>query len=364
MKKILFYIAILFALLGAYGAFSVLKNRPQKIPIPPITAINSISDIIQPYIENDKTKGVSIGIYKDGEIEFYNFGIVADANKVTPSEKSIYEIGSITKTFTAAVLAQMVEEGKVNYDDRVAKYLPKEVVNWSAEVSITLEDLATHSSSLPRMPFNFFKRAIFNPSNPYKNYTIEDMYDFLKGFEPSPKSERKPDYSNLGMGLLGHILAGVDGLSYEAMVRKRIFQPLQMDDSLIEIAEGQLIQGHDGSGSPTSQWDLPTFAGAGAIRSSTTDMMKYLVANINEVAPYGLTHEPKRDYSSSRKIGLAWISQKKGDLAFTWHNGGTGGFRTFTGFSKDKKVGVIVMANSIQSVDAIGIRILQFMAKK
>jgi len=364
MKKILFYIVVLFGVLGAYGAFSVLKNRPQKIPIPPIVEINSIVDIIQPYIENDKTKGVSIGTYKNGEIEFYNFGIVADASKVTPSEKSIYEIGSITKTFTAVVLAQMVEEGKVNYDDRVAKYLPKEVVNWSAEVSITLEDLATHSSGLPRMPSNFLKRAIFSPSNPYKNYTVEDMYDFLKDFEPSPKSERKPDYSNLGMGLLGHILAEVDELSYEAMVRKRIFEPLQMDDSLIEIAEEQLIQGHDGSGSPTSQWDLPTFAGAGAIRSNTTDMMKYLVANINGEAPFVSTHAPKKEMSSFRKIGLAWINQKKGKLTFTWHNGGTGGFRTFTGFSKEEKVGVIVMANSIQSVDAIGIRILQFLAKK
>jgi len=254
-------------------------------------------------------------------------------------------------------------EGKVDYTHPIAKYLPKEVVTWSPEVGITLEDLATHNSSLPRMPSNFIKRAIFDMSNPYKNYTVDDMYDFLKDFEPSPKSDRKTHYSNLGMGLLGHILANVDGLSYESMVDKRIFQPLKMEDSMIEIAEGQLIQGHDGSGYPTSQWDLPTFAGAGAIRSTTTDMMKYLVANINEVPPYHLTHTPKKDYSSSRKIGLAWISQKKGDLAYTWHNGGTGGFRTFTGFSKNKKVGVIVMANSSQSVDAIGIRILQLLAK-
>lgn len=363
MKKILFYILLAFSLLGAYQAFSFFKNKPQKIPIPTLSEINTLEDIVQPFIANDRTKGLSIGTFQDGKIEFYNFGICSDEKQVTPSEKSIYEIGSITKTFTTTVLAQMVVEGKINYEDPITKYLPKEIVNWSAAVSITLEDLATHSSSLPRMPSNFIKRAIFDMSNPYKNYTVSDMYDFLKDFEPSPKSARKVDYSNLGMGLLGHILANVDDLSYEEMVRKRIFQPLKMDDSLIEIAAGQLIQGHDGSGNPTSQWDLPTFAGAGAIRSNTTDMMKYLVANINGAAPYSLTHAPKKDYSSSKKIGLAWISQANNGLDITWHNGGTGGFRTYTGFSKDKKVGVIVMANSIQSVDAIGIRLLQFLAK-
>ncbi len=365
MKKILLYISlaiVFFAITGFAYAYNKFKQNP-SISIPPLTEITAIADIVKPYIDNEMTKGLSIGIYKDGEIEFYNYGICSDKNPVLPTENAIYEIGSITKTFTGAILAEMVVEGKVNYNDPVTKYLPKEVVNWSPELAITLEDLATHNSSLPRMPSNFIKRAIFNMSNPYKNYTVEDMYDFLKDFEPLPKSERKSDYSNLGMGLLGHILANVDGLSYEEMVRKRIFQPLGMDDSCIEIAEGKLIQGHDGSGSATSQWDLPTFAGAGAIRSTTTDMMKYLVANIDEVAPYGITHEAKRNYSRSRKIGLAWIIQTKNDLDITWHNGGTGGFRTYTGFSKDKKVGVIVMANSIQSVDAIGTRILQLLAK-
>ena len=189
------------------------------------------------------------------------------------------------------------------------------------------------------------------------------MYDFLKGYTPKVKKKRKVEYSNLGVGLLGHILAQVNGVSYEEMVRNRIFQPLGMEESLIEIAAGKMIQGHDAIGSPTSQWDLPTLAGAGAIRSTTTDMMKYLVANLSNKKPYADTHNPRKDMSDFQKIGLGWISQKNDDLAFTWHNGGTGGFRTFTGFSKEKQVGVIVLANSIQDVDAVGVRILEFLAK-
>lgn len=350
-------------ILGILSATYTFRNKAQNIPIPSVAVINSIAEIAQPYIDNDRTKGLSIGTYKNGEIAFYNFGVCSDENPILPSEQSIYEIGSITKTFTTTVFAQMVSAGIVQYDDPISKYLSKEIVNWSPDVSITLEELATHSSSLPRMPNNFLKSALFNPGNPYKDYSVTDMFDYLKSFEPALKSERKVDYSNLGMGLLGHILAGVDGVSYEEMVTKRIFQPLAMTDSSIEIAEGKLIQGHNGSGSTTSQWDLPTLAGAGAIRSSTTDMMKFLVANIKEEGAYALTQAPRKDLSDFQKIGLAWISQKNDDLAFTWHNGGTGGFRTFTGFSKEEKVGVIVLANSVQSVDEVGIRILEFLAK-
>lgn len=364
MKKVLFFISIPFMILGIISATYTVKNWTPAINIPTIAEVSSIKDIVTPYIENEKTKGLSIGTYQNGKIAFHNFGICSDENATVPTDQSIYEIGSITKTFTTAVLAQMAAEGKVKYDDRVAKYLPKEVVTWSSDVGITLEELATHSSSLPRMPSNFLKRAIFNPSNPYKDYTVEDMYDFLKEFEPQVKSDRKPEYSNLGMGLLGHILTKVDGeISYEAMIQKRIFQPLGMENSMIEITEGQLIQGHDGSGSPTSQWDLPTLAGAGAIRSNTTDIMKYLVANIAEEQPYVQTHAPKKEFSDFQKIGLAWISQTNNGLEFYWHNGGTGGFRTFTGFSKKDNTGVVVLSNAVQSVDEIGVRILEFLSK-
>ena len=122
VKKILFYIILLFGLLGAFSAFTFFKNKPQEIPIPALSGTTTIEDIIQPFIANDRTKGLSVGTYQDGKIEFYNFGICSDKNRVAPSEKSIYEIGSITKTFTATVLAQMVAEGKVNYEDPIVKY--------------------------------------------------------------------------------------------------------------------------------------------------------------------------------------------------------------------------------------------------
>jgi len=324
--------------------------------------MSTIEDIVQPYIAAEKTKALSVATYQDGKIEYLNFGICSDENPVAPTQNSLYEIGSITKTFTGTVLAEMVEEGKVEYDDPIAKYLPEGTCNWSDDKSITLAALSTHTSGLPRIPNNMLKRVLLSPDNPYKNYTVADMYDFLKDYEPTDKAQRKCEYSNLGVGLLGHILALVDSRSYEEMIRVRIFQPLAMDNSTITLGSKSLIQGHDGAGNPTSPWDLPTLAGAGAIRSTTEDMMKYLVANITEQEPYVQTHAPRESMSDFQKIGLGWISQTNEDLAFTWHNGGTGGFRTFMGFSKDSKVGVIVLANSVQGVDEIGIRIMEFLA--
>ena len=363
MKKIIFWTILGIILLGVVGFTYVYKKIVQDIPVPPLTEITSIEDIVEPYIANEMTKGLSIGTYRDGEIQFYNYGIKSDKELETPTQESIYEIGSITKTFTGTVLAALVKEGKVRYDDPIAKFLPDSVANWSADKAITFEELSTHTSGLPRLPNNLMKNFFIDMDNPYRNYAAADMYDFLSKYEPKEKAARKSEYSNLGVGLLGHLLAEINGTSYEEMIQNHIFQPLGMSQSTITIEEELLMQGHDAVGVPTSQWDFIALAGAGAIRSSTTDMMKYLVANIEEQMPYVLTHEPRKEMSDFQKIGLGWISQKNKKLAFTWHNGGTGGFTSFTGFSKADQVGVIVLANSVQSVDGIGVRILEFLAK-
>lgn len=363
MKKIILWSILGIILIAIVGFTYVYKKIVQNIPVPPLTEVSSVADIVQPYMDNKMTKGLSIGTIKNGKIEFYNFGVCSDKKPEKPTEKSIYEIGSITKTFTGTVLADMVAEGKLSFDDPIAKFLPADVCNWSTEKAITLEELSTHTSGLPRLPNNLTKNFFADMDNPYKNYAAEDLYEFLRQYEPKEKSARKSEYSNLGVGLLGHILATIDGKSYEEILQTRIFQPLEMENTTIEIAEGQLIQGHDAIGEPTSQWDFQAIAGAGAIRSSTEDMLKYLMANLSEKEPYLTAHTPRTNMSDFQKIGLGWISQKNGDLAFTWHNGGTGGFTSFTGFSKDNNIGVIVLANSVQGVDKIGVRVLEFLAQ-
>lgn len=277
----------------------------------------------------------------------------------------VFEIGSITKTFTASLLADMAARGDVRLDDPVAKYLPP-----SAHVpsrngkQITLVDLATQSSGLPRLPSNLAPR---NPANPYADYSVEQLYAFLSGYELPRDVGATYEYSNLGMGLLGHALALKAGTSYENLVNRRLLTPLGMRETAITLSpalRSRLAPGHDGEGNVVPNWDLPTLAGAGALRSTALDMLMYLAANLDTTAkPLARamreTHTPRRDAGSNMQIGLAWhiLSRPSGNIV--WHNGGTGGYRSYLGFDPVRRVGVVLLSNvGNANVDDLGFHLL------
>lgn len=371
MKKIILTtlaVILLSVVCFGYQLFTGIRAMQEsgEIEIAAIQEITNIDEIVKPYMEHEDTKGLSIGVYDNGQITYHDYGICSDENPVPPTNKSIYEIGSITKTFTAAILVQMVQEGKVKYDDSISKYLPKDVVNWPDSLAITLEELATHQSGFPRIPDNGMTKALFNLDNPYKNYTQQDLYDFLKSYTPKSKDKRKVDYSNLGMGLLGDILAQIENCSFEQLIQTRITKPLGMDNTYAGFKENMQITGHNGYGDPTAAWEQQVLGGAGAIRSNTADMMKYLTANIKAEQPFAEAHTPRADMGKASKIGLAWITlyPEDTDLELLFHNGGSGGFRSAMLFSKDKQMGVVVLGNSVESVDKIGIRIMELIDEK
>lgn len=341
-------------------------QQAKDIEVPAIENITSINDIVQAYVNDETTKALSIGIYDNGKTTYYNYGICSDENPVPPDNQTIYEIGSITKTFTTAALVQLVEEGKVKYEDQIAKYLPKEVVNWGDSVAITLEELATHQSGLPRLPNNMIKHMLLNMDNPYKKYGEQNLYDFLKSYTPELKDQRKVAYSNLGMGLLGYILAQVSNISYNELIQTKITKPLGMANTYADFIDEKQVTGHNGYGKPTSAWELKALKGAGSIRSNTADLMKYMIANIQSKFPFEETHHFKADFDEKTKIGLAWLTiyPKDTNLELLFHNGGTGGFRSTLLFSKETQQGVVVLSNGIHSVDAIGIRIMEFLEKQ
>lgn len=372
MKKvilILITVLLLSVFCFGYQFFTGVAGmiEADDIKIAKVEEVNTIDDIVQPYIEHDKTKGLSIGIYDNGQVTYHNYGICSDENPVPPTNQSIYEIGSITKTFTATVLVQMVQEGKVKYDDPISMYLPKEVVNWSSDsLTITLEELATHRSGLPRLPNNHLKGGLFNINNPYKNYSEQDLYDYLKSYTPKPKDKRKVNYSNLGMGLLGNILAMVENSSYEELIQSKITGPLGMNNTYAGFKNDIQLTGYNGFGQSTPAWEFQTLGGAGNIRSCTEDMMQYLLANIEARQPFVETHKFRADFGKKSKIGLGWIIFNIEDtgLELHFHDGGSGGFRSAILFSEEHQMGVIALANSIQSVDEIGIRIMELIGKE
>ena len=309
--------------------------------------------------------GVVIGLMEaDGSTRILSAG-KADNGALVLDGHSVFEIGSITKTFTNAILADMVRKGEVSLDDPVQKYLPSTVkIPTRNGKEITLLDLATASSGLPGMPSNFKPK---DPTNPYADYTVAQMYEFLSGYTLTRDIGARYEYSNLGMGLLGHALALKAGKSYDALVEERVLKPLGMKDTKIELTpdlKRRLALGHNPAGTVVANWDLPTLAGAGALRSTVTDMLKYLAANLDSTSkPLGttlaFTHTSRRPTTSpTLTMGLGWHILKSPGGSVVWHNGGTGGYRTFMGFDLAKRVGVVVLSNSAISVDDIGLHVV------
>ncbi|HTI03760.1 MAG TPA: serine hydrolase, partial [Gemmatimonadales bacterium] len=279
---------------------------------------------------------------------------------------AVFEIGSITKVFTASVLADMVARGEVRLDDPVAKYLPASVhVPSYGGKQITLVDLATQSSGLPRLPTNFAPR---DSTNPYADYTVAQLYAFLSSYQLPRDVGATYEYSNLGMGLLGHALALRAHTSYESLVRARILAPLGMRETAITLTPqltARLAPGHDAEGHVVPNWDLPTLAGAGALRSTARDMLTFLAANIDTGTTalnreFATTHAPRHPAGSpTMQIGLAWHILARPGGSIVWHNGGTGGYRSFLGYDPARRMGVVILANSNNAaVDDLGFHLI------
>ena len=326
---------------------------------------DAIQALIQSRIDEKRAVGIVVGVMEaDGTARTFTAG-EAGTDAQSLGERSVFEIGSITKVFTAILLADMVAKGEVGYDDPVAKFLPEGEVTMPARdgKDITLLDLATHRSALPRMPDNFTPA---DASNPYADYTVEQMYEFLSNHELRRDIGSEAEYSNLGVGLLGHVLARVNGSSYEELVRGRILDPLGMSNTAITLSGDMrlwLAKGHDQAGNVVSNWDLPTFAGAGALRSDVNDMLKFISAN---TGPAGSpleeamrdSHDVRASLNGNMDIGLNWIIMTAGDDKLIWHNGGTGGYHAFAGFDPDRGVGAVVLTNSSHDTDDIGLHLI------
>ncbi len=306
-----------------------------------------------------KSAGVAVGLIQDGVPRVLGYGRLSKDQPAAPDGDTVFEIGSLTKTFTGILFDQAVREGAVALDDPISKYLPKEVrVPTRNGRPITLLHLATHRSGLPRLPSNFAPK---DATNPYADFTVEDLYDCLDTVELPRDPGQKYEYSNLGMGLLGHILSLNAHRPYEALVVDGICTPLGMKDTRITLSADQkrrLAPGHAADGEPASNWDLPTLAGAGALRSTANDLLRYLAANLD--GRYSGAHAEQAAIGEGQGIALAWhrMQLSKNGAKIVWHNGGTGGYRCWAGFVAETKTAVVVLSNSAADVDLLGVALL------
>lgn len=334
---------------------AIAATQPEPPKFEPAMKAVAAADL-KPVLDNDLSEalkkgalapatrgGIAIGILQHGARHVFAYGPV--------QENSIFEIGSITKTFTGLILAQMVEKKKVKFDEPVRELLPAGTVAKPAGPEITLLDLATQNSGLPRMPDNFHPADM---DNPYADYRAANLYEYIGKHGVTKPANVGFAYSNLGLGLLGQALANCAGTSYPELLQREITGPLELHDTVVKLSPEQqkrFAQGYNAQHQAAHAWDLDALAGAGAIRSTAADMLTYLAAQLHpEKTPDSLpqaiplSHELRADVAPGMKIALAWLyDEKTGNY---WHNGATGGYSSYAYFNPKEDTAVVVLFNT------------------
>ena len=342
---------------------SVLSGNALQTPLD-----KNVDSIIQSYIRDASTSGVSIGILKDGKTYIYHYGETKKGNKQLPDNNSIYEIGSVSKTFTAILLADAFKKNKIKLTDEVNKYLPDSIPALQQENKpVTIQMLINHSSAIPRMPDNFMQPDI-DEDNPYKMYDKQDLFSYLKNLQLKRAPGKTYEYSNTAVGLLGVILENIYKKSYNELISDVICKPLGLTDTkqLLAAADQQrFVQGYTATGEASGAWDFQSLAAAGAIRSTITDMLLYLQANLdtknktlNEAIQ--LTHIPTFE-NGGNTVAMAWHILKPDNQKIIFHNGETGGFHSYMAFNQAKKYGVVILSNCAMGMEEQGNKLIHYL---
>jgi len=339
-----------FVLLAAVVTAS--RAGAQTSPVPSDAEIRKI--LVDRIDVQKQSVGIVVGVIEPSGRRIVSYGQLAKNDPRPLNGDTLYEIGSITKVFTSLLLAEAVERGEVALTDPVGKFLPAKVtMPERGGRSITLQDLATHTSGLPRMPDNFTPK---DPANPYADYSPENLYAFLSGYQLTRDIGAAYEYSNLGGGLLGHALTlRAQATDYESLVRARVIAPLGLTSTAITLSpelKARLAAGYGPALQPVANWDLAALAGAGALRSTTNDLLTFLAANLGYVktplapAMAAMLKVRRPTTAPNLAVALGWHVFSVHDKEIVWHNGGTAGYRTFIGFDPKARVGVVVLSNA------------------
>ena len=301
-------------------------------------------------MKEQKIPGIAIAYFdgKTGDVLSYG---VADKKKGIPvTPYTLFDIASVTKVFTATELALLVSKGRVSLNDPVTKYLPGIDKKIGTINKVTLLELATHSSSLPRELKQSRK----------VDYTESQLLKYLQHWNPANPVGSHFLYSNLGFGILGLALEKEQRTSYFSMIENDILRPLGMISTVIDVPgnlESHLAQGYSEDGNLVSieAHRRNILPGSGSLRSTANDLLKFLEANLGIKGPHDLLKAmqlaQKEHYRASDKLamGLAWQRGKQQGNLIIDKNGSLPGFSSYIGMIPDKKIGIVILSNRVKT---------------
>ena len=314
--------------------------------------------------------GGVIGIVDGSQCYAKGYGQISLDEQTVPNIDTVYEIASVSKTFTGTLLGEMAAKNELSLNDPLEKFVPSGKAPRFEDQGIILRQLSTHSSGLPRLPTDFWVVAADTPGNPYKNYTSEKIERFLNSYQLTVAPDSRYEYSNLAASVLGYIFEQKTGQNYEQIVQERICMPLGMQNTAVEftaVMQERLAPPYNDKKKPDSNWDLPGFAGGGGLRSSMRDMLRYAQASagVFEVFPeladkpdhpliIGMktASEPHYDVAGQQRMGLGWHLRASDAL---FHNGQTGGYHSYIMANPRTHRAVVILTNTaVSDPDKLG----------
>jgi serine-type D-Ala-D-Ala carboxypeptidase/endopeptidase len=334
---------------------------------------SDVEKIFSSYLADSNNTGLAIGfIFRDSS-KVYCFGRQRKSDTVKVISSTIFEIGSITKTFTAVLLAERVLQNKMSLEDPIDKYLPDSVkLLPEMQNKIKLLNLITHTSGLPRIQDDFVKNTTYNGRNADLHFEEKDLFNYLMNYKNSKPVGHFAYYSNLAVGLLGHLLELNSGKPYDSLVADEICKPLGMIHTIKNpstIDSNHLARGY-AKGKDVYIYDFGVLSGASSLKSTITDMLIYLNKNINTdesqiSQAIELTHKKLKRFDCHSNVGMAWFIRKhKYCGRIRWHNGSFNGQRSFIAFDEKKRLGVVILTNSTDdTIDPHGFQMIKLLEK-
>ena len=361
-------LAIILALVVVVAVSAVLYLKYRLNNTPDNKDLEAVLDSeVKKVTRSELSHRLVIGVYKDGKSFVKGYGTANKEDTAVPVASTVFQIGSVSKLFTASLLQILCDEGILNMDATLGQLIGGSVALSTAAQQVTLKQLVTHTSGFPGVPESLLQKATQLAGkenlllNPYSLVEPNDIFGYLKTTEDKREPGRF-EYSNFGMGLLGHVLEMVTKKNFESLVSEKLLAPLDMRNTAITLTpvmEDYLVQGHTESGTPNPIWTFSVLAGAGAFNSDAEDMLKFIRANIEDGSVLSQTLKKMHQQQFGGSTGIGWmlptfIDKFVGNRAVVWHNGMVGGYASYVSIDTKAKTGIVILSNKAVDVTMLG----------